>query len=471
MGKPVSGLNVFQNQAGPIPLSQLDTNFTTVTSAQNDTATYSNYFADASGAPNQITVTVSAPLTFAYTTGILLQVRLANTNTSTTVNINVNTLGNKLVILNDGTAPPVGALTAASILDLIYDGTSFRVMSQRATSTITTGLFGDGSAGSPSISFASDPDTGVYHIGANNFGFSTGGTLRGQIDTSGQWGIGVIAPADLFHVAGGGASNRGAVRISDAGGTSFWNLGRDNQTTGNFVLSNGTTTVLNIPPGTSGQFEFLDGSAGTPVISFVNDPDTGFYRPTSNDIAVTAGGTYIADFGIASGGPQFKTADGTTSLPAMTFNADATTGIYRAGAGLIGITTSGVSRAQFGTGLNITGTGGLAVTGGVASFSDGSVGSPGIQFQNDPNTGIFRVGADDVALVAGGGIVIEYSATSINLGVNAVSIGLLNSTAIQINAQSTTTATAGAATLPANPQGFITISINGSSRKIPYYQT
>lgn len=32
-----------------------------------------------------------------------------------------------------------------------------------------------------------------------------------------------------------------------------------------------------------------------------------------------------------------------------------------------------------------------------------------------------------------------------------------------------TTATAGAATLPANPVGFIIIQINGTNYKIPYY--
>jgi hypothetical protein len=34
-----------------------------------------------------------------------------------------------------------------------------------------------------------------------------------------------------------------------------------------------------------------------------------------------------------------------------------------------------------------------------------------------------------------------------------------------------TAATAGAETLPANPVGFLVVSINGTSRKIPYYAT
>jgi hypothetical protein len=39
------------------------------------------------------------------------------------------------------------------------------------------------------------------------------------------------------------------------------------------------------------------------------------------------------------------------------------------------------------------------------------------------------------------------------------------------SATTATTATAGAQTLPANPEGFLVVSINGTSRKIPYYAT
>jgi hypothetical protein len=37
-------------------------------------------------------------------------------------------------------------------------------------------LTGDGSAASPSVTFSSDPDNGLYYIGANNFGVSVGGS-------------------------------------------------------------------------------------------------------------------------------------------------------------------------------------------------------------------------------------------------------------------------------------------------------
>jgi hypothetical protein len=38
-----------------------------------------------------------------------------------------------------------------------------------------------------------------------------------------------------------------------------------------------------------------------------------------------------------------------------------------------------------------------------------------------------------------------------------------------LNFSSSASATAGAATLPANPVGFITVNVNGKPQKVPYY--
>jgi hypothetical protein len=38
-----------------------------------------------------------------------------------------------------------------------------------------------------------------------------------------------------------------------------------------------------------------------------------------------------------------------------------------------------------------------------------------------------------------------------------------------LNFTSSTSATAGSATLPANPRGFINITVNGEVKKVPYY--
>lgn len=125
MSKPITTPFTFQAQAGPIPLSQLDSDFATAAAAINDFATYSNYLTDTSGAPNQITVTIPVGTTFSYSAGVKLEVLLGNTTTSTAVQINVNGLGNKAVQNIDGSVPAVGQLIAGMILQLHYNGTVF----------------------------------------------------------------------------------------------------------------------------------------------------------------------------------------------------------------------------------------------------------------------------------------------------------------------------------------------------------
>lgn len=54
--------------------------------------------------------------------------------------------------------------------------------------------------------------------------------------------------------------------------------------------------------GMIGQFKAIDGSIITPSISFLNDLNTGFYRPTDDQIGVVVGGVQVGLF--TSGGLQ-----------------------------------------------------------------------------------------------------------------------------------------------------------------------
>jgi hypothetical protein len=59
------------------------------------------------------------------------------------------------------------------------------------------GQFPDGSASVPSISFSNDTttNTGFYRVGENSIGITTGGTLRGGVNSSGNFYIGTTAPS------------------------------------------------------------------------------------------------------------------------------------------------------------------------------------------------------------------------------------------------------------------------------------
>lgn len=54
--------------------------------------------------------------------------------------------------------------------------------------------FPSGTAATPSITFDSDLDTGIYNSGANQLSFSTAGTERLRIDSAGNVGIGTTSP-------------------------------------------------------------------------------------------------------------------------------------------------------------------------------------------------------------------------------------------------------------------------------------
>lgn len=331
MSKPVSGLNVFQNQAGPIPLSQLDANFTTDTNALNDLATYSNYFVDSSGAANTITVTVAAPLTFAYVTGIGLQVKLAFANTSATVNINVNVLGNKTVINNDGTALLIGQLVANSILSLMYDGTSFRLLSQSSSTISPVGLFPDGTAGSPSISFASDQDSGFYHVAANQPGVAAAGARVWSWSTTSAFAL-------------DGAAGTPAVAFDSDADTGLWKSAAN-------TIAFGGNGIMGLSVD-GGHAYFADGTGALPGGAFNADPDTGFVRNTTNSFAITAGGSIAAVFTTQGFGLN---QDGSAASPGWYFNNDIDTGWYRDTANQIAIALGGVTAGQIAQGT-FTGT-------------------------------------------------------------------------------------------------------------------
>ena len=92
MAKPVTIPNTFATATTSIPLSNLDADFSTVSTALNDASTYSNYALDA-GTTNAYSVTLSGVST-TYQAGLAIQFQ-ATTASTGPCTLNVNNQGAK----------------------------------------------------------------------------------------------------------------------------------------------------------------------------------------------------------------------------------------------------------------------------------------------------------------------------------------------------------------------------------------
>lgn len=83
--------------------------------------------------------------------------------------------------------------------------------------------YGAGTAAAPAYSFLGDTDTGMYETGANSLGFSTGGTLRATLDSTGLALVGLSTATNLRRGSGSPEAvvtgNVGDLYQNTAGGT------------------------------------------------------------------------------------------------------------------------------------------------------------------------------------------------------------------------------------------------------------
>jgi len=153
MTKPITVPNTFATATTTIPLSQLDSNFTTVSNSINDANTYSNYAAD-TGIANAYVVTFSS-ITTTYAAGLRIQFKATNGNTGAST-INVNGQGVKNITYANGTSLGPSTILAGAIVDIMYDGTQFLLLN-------TNGYFNIPPVGAKTSSYTlAKTDVGKY---------------------------------------------------------------------------------------------------------------------------------------------------------------------------------------------------------------------------------------------------------------------------------------------------------------------
>jgi hypothetical protein len=199
-----------------------------------------------------------------------------------------------------------------------------------------------------------------------------------------------------------------------------------------------------------------DGAVGSPALSFSTDTNTGFYRTGADAMAFTANGANV--LGVDTTG--ITTVVGSVGTPSISFLSDRDTGFYTTAANTIGIAANGTLVTEISTG-------GIVLRTGVLGVTNGTVGSPGLSFDIDGDTGIYRISANNIGISCGGVNIMTIGAGTSGIILGASGAGQYN---IRVNNTTASSASAGAASaLPATPVGYLTILVNGSQAAIPYY--
>lgn len=381
-----------------------------------------------------------------------------------------------LITRGTGPTPSITAIQLGNTTDnptLLVAGTGFKTFRGQIGVPNST-------AGAPGFTFENDPDTGLYRIGTNQLGVSAAGAMVAQLDAN---GIGIKrAPTSAFFIAAAGSAGTGALLLEDtavadssrpfvfirSNGGSL-ELGNSNRsgtsTTGTTVRalidSSGRTLFGGITAST--QIGSLAGltvqigaasSVGASIARYSADT-TGpvFAIGKSRGPTLGAAGAVVSGDTIARW--QFAGADGTdvTTLAAqiqVTVASVVATDVVPGQIEFLTANTAGTLQEV----MRLTTDGTLAVR-------DGSVGTPSITLLNDPDTGLYRIGANQLGITAGGALVLDIAQAL--LAITATTIRLNTTTATTVGAAGA------AAALPAAPLGYLSVNVGGTAAKIPYY--
>lgn len=192
----------------------------------------------------------------------------------------------------------------------------------------------NGAVGTPSIAFSGDLDTGFYTSGANIIATAVGGQQGPLFQQNG--GVGQLAAQD-------GLIGFPGIAFAGDGDTGLYRVG-----SGNIRISCDNTAVAGFTATQIQPFVQVganDGVVGTPIYSFNNDPDTGFYRSGADTIALASGGVFKQQWGptVYTSRTQMQSQDGTAALPTYAFENDPNTGIYSRGADRLGFSEGGTA--------------------------------------------------------------------------------------------------------------------------------
>lgn len=306
----------------------------------------------------------------------------------------------------------------------------------------------DGSAALPEYTFTADQNTGIYRVGADNLGISTNGVARWDVNTERTFQslpLRVAVPVPLagtYYEAMSVYSSTtfGGLQVSFQDGTptgddiqvvlGLWSSGtpstfppfgsaRGFQLTSighginpaEFKLTSHHNslegTLICTTEGNRAQLMFVDGTASAPSLCVGGYGHGLWWDPVNGRLSFSVEGSnrFQIDSDIIRPLLVIRGEDGQASGPAYSFINDDGMGMFRLGNDQLGFAVDGVNR------LTLTQN---ALTFGVLGQGvSGDASGPMYSFSGDPNTGMFRNGADDLGFSAGGTLRLNISTSQV----------------------------------------------------------
>jgi hypothetical protein len=166
----------------------------------------------------------------------------------------------------------------------------------------------DGSASLPVFTFANDLDTGIYRVGTNQIGITTGGTLRLTIDSDGDATFLSGTPAvRIKDIDSTGSSQVGQIDFVDSADATKASIGYLSGSNTRLSIKNDASSG-DVRVDINGTDRVIVDSAGAKVVGTLEV--SGNYTTTDGDITTT-NGTVTADAFVGDG-------SGITGLPTFT---------------------------------------------------------------------------------------------------------------------------------------------------------
>jgi hypothetical protein len=384
------------------------------------------------------------------------------------------------------------------------------------------GIFADGTAAAPSISFAADTDTGFYRTAANTVGFASAGSLGMRFSGSAIYG----PSFDNYLLL----DANGSVSVVAAGTNR--NITLTPSGTGNVTIDTAVNTKLYLRESSTNGVEFQSSAGGCYISTVSTSPIIFRHSGSTETVRIFNNGRLGIGTGNTDSGALLQVGTNlTTTANGMVFGTD--TFLFRKAAGVLAIghaTTAqlyltdttgnvfayllgstnllrlggnaataqtridsgGAQAVIFDTSQNATFAGTISGTNITASSgayyawtSKARIKSPSdgvvtllnaaetdftrLQFGGVTSSfpALSRSGVRLVARLADDSSVAELEGALVSAGA-AVTVG-----ASRIAYGGTTATTVGAAgaasALPATPLGYIIVNVAGTSAKIPYY--